>query len=113
MPAKETKQTESEYKGSIFRLSAYVPLNQHQFREREKSKEIKPKPSQNELLYKRLKEERKARHKHPQEPSKSKIGVAHTFRKGHPDNYSDAHSFYDDNISLRYSINSEVENIER
>lgn len=44
---------------------------------------------------------------------KAKASGLLTSRKAHKESYSDANSFYDDNVSLRYSINSEMENIEK
>lgn len=96
---------EDDYnKGSIFRSSVYIPLNQHQFRERDKSKEIKVKSSKSQALYIKMKEQRKADSKLLQEKVKPTGFV--TTRNTHKESYSDANSFYDDNVSLRYSINS-------
>lgn len=51
-----------------------------------------------------MKEQRKAGSKLL--PEKAKASGIVTTRKPHKESYSDANSFYDDNISLRYSINS-------
>ena len=96
-----------DYTKSIFRSSSYIPLGQHQFREREKSKELKSKSTVNSILHKRYKEVRKNVLKITE---RGKILTGKTsHRKIYDDNISDIPSIpsvVEDNMSMRHSINS-------
>jgi len=74
---------------------------------------LKPKKTLNELLYKKYKEVRKIRFKTNNEKSVNKMPEAISVRKPNEDNRSEGPSVYEDNVSMRYSVNSEMENIEK
>jgi hypothetical protein len=95
----------------IRRSSEYVPLSNYQYRTRQKEKEIRPKIQLKILKYRKWQKEVQlaTSAKSKEDGQLSRLSAREFFRRIPDDNRSEIPSLYDDNQSLRFSVNENIE----